>query len=290
LAAERRRSSAVDRRALSASLRALREGKGLSLEEAAASALDASGAKLSRIETGKQLAGPRDVRDLCQLYGADEERTAHLVSLATSAREPGWWEGYEVNADDFVGLEAGALGVHEFQNLVVPGLLQTREYAAAYLSNVVNQGRLKPWTPAQIDQMLAIRDTRMLALNPSSGMSLSFLIDEAALRRAVGGGPTMSAQLKWIMEVAEYPHVNVRVLPLSYGSSPGQQGGFTLLTLPGEAADVAYLETLGGYIFLDSPRELSRFRRLFEIIRNSCPDESKTLENIARIASQTAKD
>jgi transcriptional regulator with XRE-family HTH domain len=286
LAAERRRSSAVDRRALSASLRALREGKGLSLEEAAASALDASGAKLSRIETGKQLAGPRDVRDLCQLYGADEERTTHLVSLATSAREPGWWEGYDVNADDYVGLEAGAISLDQFENAVIPGLLQTREYAEAYLGYVVNQGRLKPWTPAQIDQMLAIRDTRMQALNPSSGVSLTFVIDEAALRRAVGSGRIMVAQLKWIMEVADYPHVNLRVLPLSYGASPGQQGGFTLLTLPGEAADVAYLETLGGLIFLDSVRELARFRRLFKVIREACPDESQTHEIISRIAAE----
>src|SRR4051812_28189631 len=83
---QRRRSSAVDRRVLASSLRGLRERTGLSLEEAASDALDASGAKLSRIETGKQLAGPRDVRDLCRLYAADDERTAHLVSLATSAR------------------------------------------------------------------------------------------------------------------------------------------------------------------------------------------------------------
>jgi hypothetical protein len=259
------------------------------LDEAASSALDASGAKLSRIETGKQLAGPRDVRDLCRLYEASEERTAHLVSLATSAREPGWWEGYEVNDDDYVGLEAGALSVHEFQNSYVPGLLQTREYAAAYLRFVANQGRLKPWTSEQIEQMLAIRETRMQVLQPSSGVSLFFLIDEAALRRAVGGGATMSAQLKWIMEVADNPNVRVRVLPLSYGASPGQQGGFTLLTLPGEAADVAYLETLGGYIFLDSTRELSRFRGLFALIWDSCPDESVTHEILDRIAAETPK-
>ena len=286
----RRHSSAVDRRALSASLRALREGRGLSLDEAASSALDASGAKLSRIETGKQLAGPRDVRDLCRLYEAGEERTAHLVSLATSAREPGWWEGYEVNDDEYVGLEAGALSVHEFQNSFVPALLRTRQYAAAFLSHVVNPGRLKPWTSAQIEQILAIQEIRMQVLNPSSGMSLFFLIDEAALRRAVGGGATMFAQLKWIMEVADHPNVNIRVLPLSYGASPSQQGGFTLLTLPGEAVDVAYLETLGGYIFLDSLRELSRFQRLFALIWDSCPDESITHETLTRIAAETSKD
>jgi hypothetical protein len=209
------------------------------------------------------------------------------VSLATSAREPGWWERYDVNDDDYVGLEAGAVSVHEFQNSYVPGLLQTREYASAFLNHVINQGRLKPWTASEIEQMLAIRDTRMRVLNAGSGVTLSFVIDEAALRRAVGGQTTMSAQLKWIMEVAGHPNIDIRVLPLSSGASPGQQGGFTLLTLPEEAADVAYIETLGGYIFLDSSRELSRFRGLFETIRNSCPDESATHETIARIANET---
>ena len=285
----RRRSSAVDRRALSASLRALREGSALSLDEAASSALDASGAKLSRIETGKQLAGPRDVRDLCHLYGASEERTAHLVSLATSAREPGWWEGYEVNDDDYVGLEAGAQSVHELQNSFVPALLRTRQYATAFLSHVVNPGRLKPWTPAQIEQMLAVQEIRKQVLDPNSGMSLFFLMDEAALRRAVGDGATMSEQLAWIMKLADQPNVSIRVLPLSYGASPSQRGGFTLLTLPGEAVDVAYLETLGGYIFLDSPRELSRFRRLFDLVWDSCPHERVTHETLTRIAAETSK-
>jgi hypothetical protein len=127
-------------------------------------------------------------------------------------------------------------------------------------------------------------------LSPTSGMSLSFLIDEAALRRAVGGGPTMTAQLEWIMKVADYPNVNVRILPLSYGASPGQQGGFTLLTLPGEAADVAYLETLAGFIFLDSPNELSRFRRLFGTIWDSCPNESVTPETIVKLLNETSRD
>jgi transcriptional regulator with XRE-family HTH domain len=282
---DRRRSSAVDRRALAAALRALRESVGLSLDEAAATALDASGPKLSRIETGKQVAGPRDVRDLCQLYGADETRTAHLVSLATSAREPGWWDGYDVNDDDYVGLEAGAVGIDQFENSVIPGLLQTRGYAEAFLSNVINPGRLKPWTTPEIQQMLAMRDTRLRVLTPGSGVQLSFVIDESALQRAVAGA-AMVTQLEWLMEVAEYPNVTLRVLPLSYGVSPGQQGGFTLLSLPEEAADVAYLETLAGFIFLDSSRQIGRFRTLFDLIRESCPDESHTHTTLARIAGE----
>jgi phage gp46-like protein len=275
---------------LAASLRALREGSGLPLDDAASQALDASGAKLSRIETGKQVAGPRDVRDLCRLYGADEIQTAHLVSLASSAREPGWWAGYGVDDDDYVGLEAGALRVQQFENSIVPGLLQTRQYAEQYLGYVVNQGRLKPWRVGEIEQMLALRETRQQVLNPESGVSLSFLIDEAALRRAVGGPRIMTQQVKWIAEVAEHPNIDVRVLPLSHGASPGQQGGFTMLTLPAEAVDVVYLETLGGSLFLDSERELSRFRKLFETIRFSCPDENQTANTIARIADDISRD
>jgi transcriptional regulator with XRE-family HTH domain len=98
------RSPASDRRQLATSLRALREGAELSLEDAAFRALDASAAKLSRIETGKQIAGPRDVRDLCHLYGVDEAQTAALVGLASSAREAGWWEAYDIHLDDYIGV------------------------------------------------------------------------------------------------------------------------------------------------------------------------------------------
>jgi hypothetical protein len=254
------------------------------LEEAASQALDASGAKLSRIETGKQVAGPRDVRDLCRLYGVDEERTASLLSLATSAREPGWWESYGVNDDDYVGLEAGALQVQHFANSIVPALLQTRQYAECILRDVGNPGRLKAWTSGQIEQMLIIRETRQQVLKPVSGVRLSFVIDEAALRRVVGSAGIMDQQLKWLMEVAEYPHVDLQILPFSAGASPGQQGSFTILTLPGEAADAVYLDSLGGLIFLDSARELARFRTLYDLIRNSCAPETQTHEILARIA------
>jgi transcriptional regulator with XRE-family HTH domain len=276
----------VDRRALSASLRGLREDSRLSLEEAAASALDASGAKLSRIETGKQIAGPRDVRDLCRLYGVSEERTAHLVSLATTAREPGWWERYEVNDDDYVGLEAGACQVQQFESLLIPGLLQTRQYASAYLSEVANPGRMKPRTGAQIEQLLAIRETRAELMAPGSAVDLTFVIDEAALRRPLGGSLAMLAQLRRLVELSEHPNVTIRALPFSSGASPGQRGGFTLLTLPDGASDVVYLETAAGFLFLDSPRELAHFRRLFATVEDSCPDERATREILVAMVAE----
>jgi transcriptional regulator with XRE-family HTH domain len=282
---DRLRSPVADQRALATALRALREDAGLSLEQAATEALDASGAKLSRIETGKQVGGPRDVRDLCRLYDVPAERTAELVSWATSAREPGWWQEYGINDDDYIGLETAAVRIEQFEALVVPGILQTHDYAEVYLGTIINRGRVRPWTQAEIDEWLEIRDARQRLLSTDSGVELSFVLDEAALLRAVGG-PRMRNQIQHIIEVIQRPNIHMRILPLSQGASPGQQGGFSLLTMPDKISDVAYVETQGGFLFLDSTGELSRFRKLFQVIRDSCPDDKDTPEELVRIMSQ----
>ncbi|HST86421.1 MAG TPA: helix-turn-helix transcriptional regulator [Kineosporiaceae bacterium] len=276
------RSPASDRRQLATSLRALREGAELSLEDAASRALDASAAKLSRIETGKQIAGPRDVRDLCHLYGVDEAQTAALVELASFAREAGWWEAYDIHLDDYIGLETAASRIQQFENSVVPGLLQTKSYAAEYLEKSVNHGRPTQRNKSEIQEFLKMQHIRQKIVAPDSGVEFAFVLDEAALRRAVGGAE-MRSQVAHIMQVAQYPNVRIQVLPLSIGASPGQQGGFTVLTLPADVPNVAYVETLAGFMLLESAEELSRFKTLFEVLQKFCPDEARTLEELARI-------
>ncbi len=277
-------SPVADRRALAGALRALREASGMSLEHAAIEALDASGAKLSRLETGKQLPAPRDVRDLCQLYGVPPERTAELMALTASAREPGWYESYDINDDDFVGLESAATQIHEFAASYIPGLLQTPEYAEAFLGRIINPGRTRPWNDSEILEWLELLQRRQRILAPTSGVQLSFVIDEATLMRAVGG-PNMRGQIRHLMSVVERPNVDLRVLPFSAGASPGQRGGFIVLTLP-TSKDVAYLETHTGFVLTDEPADMSRFRTLFKIINDASADENRTHELLDQALSR----
>jgi transcriptional regulator with XRE-family HTH domain len=281
------RNPVADRRELVATLRGLREVSGLSLDDAARRAMVGSGAKLSRIETGKQLAAPRDVRDLAQLYDLDAERTAHLMALAVSAREPGLIDAYDVNLDDYVDLEAAATRIEQFENSVVPGLLQTRDYTREYIGTVLGSVRLQPQPAHEVDEIVEIWDRRQQRLRTATEVSFVFVLDEAALRRPYGG-PRMQDQIQHIRDVSDYPNVHLHVLPLSKGGSPGQQGGFSLLTLPDEVPDVVYVESLVGFELLDTPDELARFRRRFDVIHESCPDESHTHEELARIAGDLA--
>jgi transcriptional regulator with XRE-family HTH domain len=263
----------LDRRDLANALRELREAAQLTLEQAATDALDASGAKLSRMETGKQVAGPRDVRDLCRLYGASEERTAQLISWANSARETGWWESFSVNDDDYVGLETVARKINEFQVSYIPGLLQTQDYAREFVARVIHHEHNQPWGEPEITEWLQIRSARQRIVEPDSGVQLSFVVDEAALLRGVGA-PQMRGQLTHLKQVAEQSNVRMRVLPLTSGVHPAIQGGFTVLTLPNE--EVAYVESQGGKMFLTSQAELLRIRSLYQVLWDSSPNEGHT--------------
>lgn len=271
----RRKNPILDRRDLANALRELREAAQLTLDQAATEALDASGAKLSRIETGKQVAGPRDVRDLCRLYGASEERTAQLISWASSAREPGWWESFSVNDDDYVGLETAASKIEEFQASFIPGILQTQEYAREFVSSTIHPDQTQTWGAPEVTEWLEIRSARQRILEPDSGVQLTFVLDEAALLRAVGG-PQMRGQLIHLKQVAEQGNVRMRILPLSSGVSPGMHGGFIVLTLPSE--EVAYVESQGGHMFLTAEADLLRIRKLYQVLWDSSPDEAHTQE------------
>jgi Domain of unknown function (DUF5753) len=153
------------------------------------------------------------VRDLCRLYGLPEARTAQLQALATTAREPGWWEVYAVEDDDYVGLETVASQIHEFENSAMPGLLQTRSYTESYLGLLVNRHPIRPWNESEIQEWINLLETRQRIVRPDSGAELTFVLDEGMLLRA-GGGSDMRSQIQHILDVAEYPNVHVRVLPL----------------------------------------------------------------------------
>jgi transcriptional regulator with XRE-family HTH domain len=204
----------VSRRRLAAELRRLRGNlKGGQV----AAGVGWSASKVSRFELGKATIPLDEVQRLLDFYEVAEPARGQLLSLARGAHERGWWEDHsEVLPEeyqDFIGLEAGAATVSQWQVEVVPGLLQTADYA-----RVLHRGyqTLAPLTPGVIEGRVRVRMIRQQTLTQDPLLQLSVVIDESVLLRRIGGRELMRAQLLHLAKIAELPNVDLRVLPLSY--------------------------------------------------------------------------
>jgi transcriptional regulator with XRE-family HTH domain len=221
----------VRRQRLGVALRRLRDRSGLSAESAGRR-LGWSASKVSRLETARIGARVADVRRLLKLYQADERLTQDLLTLAAEATQRGWWDDYpEIEQSDlsaFIALEDDAGMVLQFETMIVPGLLQTDEYAR-HLIEGWNQ--VVPLTPTTIARRLEVRMRRQRLLQTPRNLPLSAVIDEAVLLRRIGQASTMAGQLEKLAELAELPHIDVRILPLD-GEHGAAVNSFTLLEFP----------------------------------------------------------
>ncbi|WP_035740863.1 helix-turn-helix domain-containing protein [Parafrankia elaeagni] len=250
----------VRRRRLGGELRRLREAAGIEVEQAC-EALRCSASKISRLENGRLPVRTRDVADLLQLYGVPpgEHREA-LLALARESRRHGWWQAYQdvVPAwfEVYIGLEAGASSISVYEPQLVHGLLQTADYARA-----VMRASLPEASDDEIERRVALRLDRQSRLHEDSPPRLQVILDEAVLRRPVGGTAAMSAQLTRINRTAELPNVTVQVLPLSVGAHAGLGSTFSVLTFADETDhDVVYIEKGAGSLYLERPAEIRRYR------------------------------
>lgn len=259
-------SPMVRRRELGASLRRYRNEAGLTVKDVTDQLL-CSAAKISRIETGHRNATLRDVRDFCDMYGiTDLAIREHLMALARESRQRGWWQPYtalEPSTETFIGLEADAAGIYDYQASTVPGLLQTREYADAILH---------VWRPAfsAEEKKLAVdvRMERQRLLNQGNPPQFSAIIDEAALRRNVGGRAVMRAQLECIVELCERRrHVTIQVLPFDIGAHEGM--GLPFIILDFTEPDVPSIVHIDGVIgeYLEQAADVERYRQVFDNLR-----------------------
>jgi transcriptional regulator with XRE-family HTH domain len=279
----------VRRRELSATLRRLRTQAGLTLDEAAAH-LETSAATLSRIETGVRIPRARDVRDLVALYGVkDEKRVAEIVGLVAEAREPGWWEAYSEISEGYatlIGFEGSATRIQQYEGLVIPGLLQAPQYGRVYLRQAIAPGWRGELSDREIEQRVEIRVRRQQAILSPPGVPYEVIVDEAALRRQVGGPAVMRDQIRRIVEIMRVPHVSVRMLPFSVGAHPGQPGGFTILTMPQtDVSDIVYVDSLAGQLFLEGGKEVQRHRQVWAVLYERALDEEQTLEALLDMVS-----
>jgi hypothetical protein len=247
--------------------------------EEAAARLECSPSKISRMETGRVGIHPRDVRDLLELYGADEEQCAALLVIAREARERGWWHSFFGVLPKlyltFIGLEAEACRVRTYEPQLIPGLLQTEAYARA----LRHREPLRR-VPEETESFIAARMARQSNLTRDDPLDLWAIVDEAAVRRLVGGKDVMRDQLRHILEVALLPNVTVQVIPFAAGAHPAMEGPFTLLEFPDPAdPQLVYLENLVTSLFLEQEQEVSRYRLVFEhaVPIALSPEESRKL-------------
>jgi transcriptional regulator with XRE-family HTH domain len=232
--------------------------------------LDWSPTKIHRIEKGDVSISVTDLRALLGYYGITDRMTlTNLVEMAkvTRRRPPPFSAYRDVMPPDairYLGYEEAASSVVEVQSRTVPGLLQTEDFARAWLGGVNGAD------PDRIERLLASRLDRQRLLTAPHAPRLSFLLDEAVLHRPVGGPEVMRAQLRWLGQVADLPTVDIRIVPLSVGAHPGLRGSFSLLTLPGrEDPDVVYVEgRRGDSLFRDDPAVVDVHRSTVEQLRS----------------------
>ena len=248
---------------LGSQLRMLREVKGITREEAGY-AIRASGSKISRMELGRVSFKERDVTDLLKLYGVDDDEAATLVELAIEANSPGWWHKYgDVLPDWFqvyVGLEEAASLIRLYEVQFVPGLLQTADYARA----VVQLGQPGA-APEEIERRISLRLARQELLTKPGGPRLWAIVDEAALRRPIGGKEVMRAQLVQLLEATEQPQVTLQVMPFRSGGHAAEAGAFTIMRFPEpDLPDVVYLEQLTSALYLDKRDDVEKYTEVME--------------------------
>jgi transcriptional regulator with XRE-family HTH domain len=274
------RSPTVRRRELGALLRALRNEKHLTVEQVAERLL-CSPSKVSRMETGHGVVTPRDIRDLCDFYGVTEEAERnHLKQLAREGKQQGWWQSYDLAYGTYIGLEAEAGSISEFKSSVVPGLLQTADYARAG-----HEGTMPRLSSGQIDRQIEAKLKRQQILTQDRPPQFSAVLDEAALHRVVAGHAVMAAQLAKILDMSALPNVVVQILPYERGYHPALESNFTILELPEPAPSVIYVEGLIGFHYLERTEDLERYRAVFAQLQSialSPEDSAEFLTEIMR--------
>lgn len=258
----------VQRRRLRLELRKARDAAGLRQADVA-HAMEWSPSKLIRIERGDVNVSTNDLRALLTHYNVkDKGRVNGLLELARSARGSSFYDQYadllKPGFKEYLGYEAEASTIRQYDPVLVPGLLQTEEYARAILEDMVGFG------PAEVDKAWAVRQHRQEVLDRDSPPELLFVLDEAALRRHVGRGHVMRRQLEQLKDFAAEPHISIEIIPFAHGAHPGMAGNFILLEFADpNLDDLVHLESINQITIRDDTEliagYLDRFGQLDEL-------------------------
>jgi hypothetical protein len=266
-------------------LRALREANGVT-RETAGWEIRASESKISRMELGRVGFKERDVADLLTLYGVtDEKERAALLALAREANTPGWWHRYSDVMpswfQSYLGLESAAALIRTYEVQFVPGLLQTPAYARA----VILLGHADA-PAAEIERRVQLRVNRQRLLHRAAPAApeLWVVVDEAALRRPIGGPGVMREQIQWLIELSQLPNVRLQIIPFLAGGHAAAGGAFTILRFPeDELPDVVYVEQLTSALYLDKQEDRDQYAVAMERLCIEAEPPTRTVEILEKI-------
>jgi transcriptional regulator with XRE-family HTH domain len=274
---------------LGSQLRKLRETKGIT-REAAGYEIRASGSKISRMELGRVSFKERDVADLLTMYGVTDsaERDA-LIGLARQANNPGWWQHFgDVLPNWFqayLGLEAAASLIRTYEIQFVPGLLQTPDYARA----VIMLGHAGA-SAEEINRRVDLRLQRQQILTRSGGPQLWAVIDEAVLRRPIGGVDVMRSQIEALIEASKLPGVRLQIIPFLAGGHAAAGGPFAILRFPEpELPDVVYVEQLTSAIYLDKREDVDHYAMAMERVCIDAEPPNDTPEILGKLLNEVGR-
>ncbi|MFJ1610623.1 helix-turn-helix domain-containing protein [Streptomyces sp. NPDC088253] len=260
----------VRRRRLGAELRRLRMDSGLKSTEVA-ERLMVSQPKISHLENGNRAISPRDVRDLCALYGVtDQQVIGSLMEMARESGQRGWWHPYgELPNSVYIGLETDAASLHSYEPMVIADLVQTPAYAHAVIGETIPQ-----LTAEQAATRLKVQLRRQHRIyDPARPLRLWVVLDESALRRVVGSPDVMREQLEHLNALGTEPHITVQVLPYTAGAHPGLSGPFSILRFAeGPEAGAVYLERFTSDLYLEKPSDVQHYSVMYDHLQAQALD------------------
>jgi transcriptional regulator with XRE-family HTH domain len=252
----------VRKRRLGAELRRLRLASGLKGAEVA-KRLMVSQPKISHLENGNRAISPRDVRDLCAIYGVtDQQVIDSLMQMARESGQQGWWHAYgHIPQSVYIALETDATSLHAYEPMAIPALLQTPAYAHAVIGETIPQ-----LTSEEAGARLKVRLRRQHRIyNPARPLRLWVVLDESALRRVVGGPDVMREQLEHLNALGAEPHIAVQILPYTAGAHPGLSGQFSILRFADSSAEpVVHLERFTSDLYLEKPFDVQHYSVLHD--------------------------
>jgi transcriptional regulator with XRE-family HTH domain len=252
-------------------LRALRAGTGLTAEQVA-ERLGFSRSKISRLENGRRGASAVDILRLCELYRVDDEHRLRLTELAAEGKQRGWRPPFSLPHSDYIGLEAEAVSISDYGLAIVPGLLQTPDYARAIVGAAVSVPE-----PRIVEERVRVRMARQQLLRSDKGPTFEAVLDESVLHRIVGSPAVMLAQLRRLLEMSRLPKVTIRVVPYDAGTVPAGVNKFIILrfALSG-IADIVLIEELTSHRYLEEPEEVETYSATFRTLANLSADPVAT--------------
>lgn len=272
------------RRALGLELRSLRESAGLTSEETAAR-MGWHPSKMTRLESGRSGLRVHEVTGLLDLFGVtDEEQRASLEGLAREGKRRTWWQPYnDVLSQQYMNLiafESEAQSIRNYELAMVPGLLQTPDYARA-----ITRGLRPDYSSDEVNALVDVRLHRQnQALSREEPLQLWAILDESVIRRTVGDAKVMTQQLQALAEVSERPNITLQVLPFTAGVHIGLLGSFVILEFPIRSdLDVVYVEGQGSIVYLEREQDRTTYGHAFNLLRAAALDVEPSRELITRV-------